>query len=315
MDADDNGMLDISDPVFLAGYLLDGGSPPRPPYPEAGQDISWDSLSCLSYNPAPPPKLADFALGFQTPVAGPAAGEDQPAFQVFVSLTTSNNSVDHGAEGWSLTIGCENVTILSLTTEGTAGADRGCPASCFLARNEVAGNPQGSSAFSAALLYDNSYACLPLSREGTDRLLGLTVRLEDASKPGRLFFSDGTVVLNGTAQTPVLGEVAISLPSGGLVIPGDSNDDGGLDLSDAVTALGFLFLGSPKSLPCGDGTSSDPGNISLLDWQPDGKIDISDAIATLTFLFVGGSPHALAVPGSETRSCVPISGCLDSCRS
>ena len=101
--------------------------------------------------------------------------------------------------------------------------------------------------------------------------------------------------------------------SGGLRIPGDANSDRVIDISDAVALLGFLFLGSPNRLPCGDGKPADAGNVSLLDWQPDGAIDLSDAVATLSFLFIGGPPHALAAPGSATQSCVPIAGCSQSC--
>jgi len=103
------------------------------------------------------------------------------------------------------------------------------------------------------------------------------------------------------------------VPPGGLRLPGDANGDGGLDISDAVAALGFLFLGNPEKLPCGDGSATDTANIQLIDWQPDAAIDISDAVGMLTFLFLGGPPHPLAVPGEETKSCVRIFGCQDHC--
>jgi hypothetical protein len=122
------------------------------------------------------------------------------------------------------------------------------------------------------------------------------------------------VSLLGTAQTPSLGECTVSLrPSGGLRIPGDANGDLTLDISDAVATLGFLFLGSPAVLPCGDGSATDPANVSLADWQPDGAIDLSDAVSALSFLFLGGPPHALAVPGAEATGCVRIAGCSDRC--
>lgn len=92
----------------------------------------------------------------------------------------------------------------------------------------------------------------------------------------------------------------------------ESNGDGGLDLSDAISTLGLLFLGNPVRFPCGDGSPRDPANISLMDWQPDGTVDLSDAIASLTFLFTGGPRHALAIPGSETEGCVLIVGCVGS---
>ena len=71
----------------------------------------------------------------------------------------------------------------------------------------------------------------------------------------------------------------------GIQKPSDVNQDGALDLSDAVALLGFLFLGTPELLPCGDGEASDPGNITLLDENGDGGIDISDAVGVLGFLY------------------------------
>ena len=101
-------------------------------------------------------------------------------------------------------------------------------------------------------------------------------------------------------------------PPGGLQRPGDANGDGVLDISDAVATLGFLFIGTPETLPCGDGTATDPANVKLVDWQPDGRIDISDAVATLSFLFLGGEPHAL-IPEVAPTGCVRIVGCPDAC--
>jgi hypothetical protein len=107
--------------------------------------------------------------------------------------------------------------------------------------------------------------------------------------------------------------VVTGMAAGSLQLPGDVNGDKALDISDPVALLGFLFSGSPKSLPCGDGSAGQPGNISLIDWQPDGAVDISDAVAMLDYLFLGGRAHTLAVPGAETTSCVPIAGCPDIC--
>jgi hypothetical protein len=65
-------------------------------------------------------------------------------------------------------------------------------------------------------------------------------------------------------------------------VRGDSNDDARLELTDAVHALNFLFLGG-EGPPCPDAADSDD----------DGGINISDAIHTLGFLFLGGpSPPA-----------------------
>jgi hypothetical protein len=89
--------------------------------------------------------------------------------------------------------------------------------------------------------------------------------------------------------------------------PGDCNQDNALDVSDAICLLGFLFLGNPADLPCGDGTSSDSANTILLDCNGDGTLDLSDGVCVLTYLFAGGPPPVL---GTE---CVSIPGCPDVC--
>ena len=96
-------------------------------------------------------------------------------------------------------------------------------------------------------------------------------------------------------------------PAGGLQMPGDVNQDGVLNLSDAVSVLTYLFQGTPAELPCGDGSAADAGNRALLDSDGGGTIHMADAIYVLNFLYQGGAPPAL---GTE---CVPIAGCEDAC--
>ena len=95
--------------------------------------------------------------------------------------------------------------------------------------------------------------------------------------------------------------------SGGLQLPGDATQDGGLDLSDAIWLLGHLFLGTNQALPCEGSSASrpEPGDQALFDSNGDGLIDLSDAVSVLGFLFLGSSPPLL---GTE---CVPIAGCPD----
>ncbi len=89
--------------------------------------------------------------------------------------------------------------------------------------------------------------------------------------------------------------------------PGDCNADGLLDMSDTVCLLAHLFLGGKLQLPCGDGTTQDASNISLLDSNDDQLVDMSDSIYVLSYLFLGSSPPAL---GEE---CAVIPGCQLEC--
>ena len=62
---------------------------------------------------------------------------------------------------------------------------------------------------------------------------------------------------------------------------GDFNNSGGVDLSDAVSLLAFLFTGRAPS-PCPDSGDTDDS----------GDMDISDAVAILGYLFLGRTPPA-----------------------
>ena len=67
---------------------------------------------------------------------------------------------------------------------------------------------------------------------------------------------------------------------------GDVNDDGSIDLADAVATLANLFGGSPIS--CEDAA----------DTNDDGALDLADPVFLLAALFTGGS-----TPGSPGSSC------------
>ncbi len=73
---------------------------------------------------------------------------------------------------------------------------------------------------------------------------------------------------------------------------GDANGSGTLDISDAVTMLGYLFSG--KAAGC----------VKACDTNDDGKIDIADPVALLAYLFASGrSPAApFGACGSDPTS-------------
>ncbi|MCZ6795764.1 MAG: CotH kinase family protein, partial [Planctomycetota bacterium] len=94
---------------------------------------------------------------------------------------------------------------------------------------------------------------------------------------------------------------------GGLQRPGDINQDRVLDISDAISLLGHLFVASPAILPC-EGTTDEEGNRRLLDSNGDGNVDLTDAITVLLYLFADGAPPALGTV------CQPLPGCPEGCR-
>jgi len=170
---------------------------------------------------------------------------------------------------------------------------------------EVCGGPDTCLCDMVEVLIDGeSVAVIPVEGEEID----VTIDLPDPCEPD----SERQVAvrcLGGEVSGGVEPTCAFICPEerGGGQIIADCNQDGKLDISDAVCTLGFLFIGIPGSLPCGDGTSRDHGNITLLDTNDDGKIDLSDCVFVLDFLFTGGPPLA-GGPG-----CMTILACPDVC--
>jgi hypothetical protein len=96
--------------------------------------------------------------------------------------------------------------------------------------------------------------------------------------------------------------------------PGDENQDGKMDLSDAVSILNYLFTGTNPSLACGDGTRTDAANLALLDANGDAKLDLSDPVSMLKFLFSGGPPPVYCAGDPTCRACITVPGCPDNRR-
>jgi hypothetical protein len=69
-------------------------------------------------------------------------------------------------------------------------------------------------------------------------------------------------------------------------IRGDANDDGGLNITDPVFALNFLFLGGERP-PC----------LAAADADDDGELNITDPVFALNFLFLGGAAMPEPYPG------------------
>ena len=104
------------------------------------------------------------------------------------------------------------------------------------------------------------------------------------------------------------GTPGIGLPlDDGLQRPGDGNQDGVLDIADALWLLEQLFAGSTESLPCGEGLLTQSGNFPILNVNGDGDVDISDALYTLIYLFGSGAPPSLGT------DCILVPDCPTTC--
>lgn len=94
--------------------------------------------------------------------------------------------------------------------------------------------------------------------------------------------SDDQLVFDGVPSPLSIALTSVGTPASQLFTRGDTNGDGGVDVSDAVFALAGLFI--PGSLPpeCDDAT----------DVNDDGGFDVSDAVYLLASLFIPGAPPA-----------------------
>jgi hypothetical protein len=79
-----------------------------------------------------------------------------------------------------------------------------------------------------------------------------------------------SVLINGRIN--IVGDLS-------LFVRGDANSDGTVNLSDAVTVLNYLFLGSSR-----------PGCVDAADANDDGRLDIADPVRILNSLFLSGPP-------------------------
>ncbi|MCZ6792783.1 MAG: lamin tail domain-containing protein [Planctomycetota bacterium] len=128
-----------------------------------------------------------------------------------------------------------------------------------------------------------------LSVEDVDKSLSL---LPDGDRQGCFVLVD-----EPTPRQPNVGECTDErLP----FLRGDATGDCGVDLSDAVFTLNWLFLGG-RAPGCADAADSDDN----------GVVAITDAVRTLNYLFRGGPPPA--DPGPMTAAVDPTPDDLPAC--
>lgn len=158
---------------------------------------------------------------------------------------------------------------------------------------------------------------------------GVVFSLEGPATTGFRLFFDGADIHEARRDGPfVLAEVEILDGSAGFVradyltdahttsmmswvefgiaeseeyLRGDANTDGDIDISDGITMLAHLFLGS-VDLECRDAANA----------NNDGVVDISDASYLFMYLFLGGEPLPPPFPGcgsAEKLGCERYDAC------
>jgi len=317
-DSNNDDFLSPSDGAFLFVYLFTGTQPPCLPFPTPGPDPDTnDTLDCVSYSVAPPSALADFTLGFECPtqvVVPPSEAQ----FDVFATLTTENNSTSPllGAEGWSISIGVENLRVVSVSVGGTvleAGLFPFTESSVVNPSLDIGSGPQGEGAVSSVIGLPIDFTYTRLDPTGTARIL--TITLEATAPVGgngmaRIFYTDGkqgnglpvpnVISLLGTSHQPTMNDCEISLVGTQMEtcddnVDNDLDGDTDCDDSDCAAAMNCLTV------------SIKPG-----DANQDGTLDGADPVALLSWFFSGvdfpappGAELCLATPG-ETDVITPV---------
>lgn len=129
----------------------------------------------------------------------------------------------------------------------------------------------------AVLIYEDLKHLTPYMHTEQD-IVGVSLNAPD------LFEANARLA---TASVAVLAGPLGREDSPALFVRGDANADGPVNLSDAITILGHLFLGDPEELACEQGADVDDS----------GKLELTDAVRILGFLFLGAEPPAPPFPG------------------
>ncbi|HVR74999.1 MAG TPA: hypothetical protein VMT52_11730 [Planctomycetota bacterium] len=111
-----------------------------------------------------------------------------------------------------------------------------------------------------------------------------SVRVQGVALPAEEVLANWENILSGAGANPP------TEPPGTRFHRGDADDNGALQLTDALRVLGFLFLGLPAPTCLDSGDADDNGALQL-----------TDALQILGFLFLGGPPPA--PPGPPGDAC------------
>lgn len=117
--------------------------------------------------------------------------------------------------------------------------------------------------------------------------------------------ADGTTDMSDAIS--ILGYLSLGSPMNDCEDAADTNDEGTVDLSDAVSLLGYLFLGKPETLPepflaCGGDPSED-----LLDCKtfPSSACPQTWRSLTAEAVLAGIPCTPIITPGRSFRRCLP----------
>ena len=296
-DADDDGVHNIPDVIYLMSYLFEDGLPPPAPFQVCGPDPTADGLTCVNYqyDCQSGSSLPPFEPGYTMwiPDASGAPGE---TISTAVNLEIDDSGVTMSACSFGVSHDQADLTFIN-AQQGIDVAtadfwsfqihDGGW--SCFTVLSFVGMilYSQGSYELATA-----EYQVLGEVGESTS--LQFVDTLGDPPTRNRVVASWGPESI----PTTVDGSVSVTQP----FRRGDTNDDGVIDIGDPVWSLSCIFL-------------CFPGCFDAHDTNDDGQWNIADPIYCLMYLFTGGSPPPAPFPqcGSDPTpdpiACESYSSC------
>jgi len=219
-----------------------------------------------------------------------------------------------GVQGWSLSIAHDTALVELVDGPTIDGTDAGALLTDGFAKTEIADDGQGREQGFVSSVVLSSTQPVTLDPARAQSIVRVTYLVTDhpgadadaGERDEGIRFRDG---LEGSGQ-PVRNELTIDgrtarprrqteldirrISPGNSFLRGDANDDGKVDLADAVWFLNDLVRGGPET-PCR----------RACDVNGDGKLDVSDAVYLAAYRF----QHGPAIPA-------PFPGCgLDPSRS
>jgi len=224
------------------------------------------------------------------------------------SMLETHYSGRWGVQGFSISV-AHDPGVLEIISATEAGTDTAEVFPFAFERTELVDRPAGSGFVCAVVLSLSNPVTLP--PEGVFSLARATYRVRPQAvnagedSPGEtrvvstvLQYRDGLrgsgqpvnnrLTHNGITIVPCLDSLQLSLLflSGDEFIRGDSDSSVGLDISDSLRTIGYLFLGMEP-----------PACLDAADINDDGRVDLADPVFCLDFLFRGGRPPPEPFPG------------------
>lgn len=225
-----------------------------------------------------------------------------------------------GVQGFSISV-AHDPAVLEIISATEAGTDAAEVFPSAFERTELVDRPDGSGFVSAVVL--SLFNPVTLPPEGVFSLARAAYRVRPwdvkagGLPPGEmrvvstvLQYRDGLrgsgqpvnnrLTHNGITTLPCRDPLELSFLflSGDEFIRGDSDSSGGLDISDALRTIGYLFLGMEP-----------PSCLDAADINDDGRVDLADPVFCLDFLFRGGRPPPEPFPGPGFDPSEDILGC------